>query len=41
MKKKKFLWIILDLIFLVIFNMVFFVISGIVHPTSVWISYGL
>ncbi len=40
MKKKKFLWIILDLIFLVIFNMVFFVISGIVHPTSVWISYG-
>lgn len=40
MNKKKFLWIILDLIFLVIFNVVFFVISGTKHPVSVWISYG-
>lgn len=40
MNKKNFLWIILDLIFLVIFNVVFFVISGTEHPVSVWISYG-
>ena len=40
MNKKNFLWIILDLIFLVIFNVVFFVISGTEHPASVWISYG-
>ena len=40
MNKKNFLWVILDLIFLVIFNVVFFVISGTEHPASVWISYG-
>lgn len=40
MNKKNFLWIILDLIFLVIFNVVFFVISGTEHSVSVWISYG-
>lgn len=40
MNKKNFLWIILDLIFLVIFNVVFFVMNGTVHPVSVWISYG-
>lgn len=40
MNKKNFLWVILNLIFLVIFNVVFFVISGTGHPVSVWISYG-
>lgn len=40
MNKKNILWIILDLIFLVIFNVVFFVIGGVEHPASVWISYG-
>lgn len=40
MNKKNFLWVILDLIFLVIFNVVFFVISGTEHTASVWISYG-
>lgn len=40
MNKKNHLWIILDLIFLVIFNVVFLVISGTVHPVSAWISYG-
>lgn len=40
MNKKNILWIILDLIFLVIFNVVFFVIGGTEYPASVWISYG-
>ena len=41
MKKKNFLWTILNLIFLVIFNVVFFVLgdSGETHNASVWISY--
>lgn len=40
MNKKTALWIILDLIFLVVFNTVFFVMTGFQHPASVWISYG-
>ena len=40
MKKKTILWIILDLVFIVIFNIVFFVATGTEHPKSVWISYG-
>ena len=40
MKKTNVLWIILNLIFLVIFNAVFFVVGGIDHKISVWISYG-
>lgn len=40
MKKKSVLWIILDLIFVAIFNIVFFVLGGGQHPASVWISYG-
>lgn len=40
MNKKNILWIILDLVFLVIFNVVFFVIGGTEYPVSVWISYG-
>ena len=40
MKKTNTLWVILDLIFLIIFNAVFFIAGGTQHPTSVWISYG-
>ena len=40
MNKKTILWIILDLIFLAVFNTVFFVLTGLQHPASVWISYG-
>ena len=40
MKKTNVLWIILGLIFLVIFNVVFFVLGGTEHYASVWISYG-
>lgn len=40
MNKKNVLWILLDLVFLVVFNVVFFVASGTQHPASVWISYG-
>ena len=41
MKQKNILWIILDLIFLIIFNAIFFVIGGVDHKLSVWISYGV
>ena len=40
MNKKSILYILLDLVFLAVFNTVFFVIGGTEHPTSVWISYG-
>lgn len=40
MNKKRILWILLDLVFLIVFNMVFFVVGGIDHSVSVWISYG-
>ncbi|MDR2570039.1 MAG: hypothetical protein LBD23_07045 [Oscillospiraceae bacterium] len=40
MIKKVFLWIVLDLIFLVIFNTFFFLLGGTEHNISVWISYG-
>jgi hypothetical protein len=40
MKKTSFLWIILDLIFIIIFNTIFFVAGGIKHSVSVWVSYG-
>jgi len=40
MKKTNVLWIILDLIFLIIFNALFFVIGGTEHNVSVWMSYG-
>jgi hypothetical protein len=39
MKKITVLWIILDLIFLVIFNLIFFIFCGTEHKISVWISY--
>ena len=43
MKKKNVLWGILNLIFLIIFNTLFFVLSdknGVGYNASVWISYG-
>lgn len=40
MNTKSFLWIILNSIFLIIFNAFFFVVGGIDHKISVWISYG-
>ena len=40
MKKTNVLWIILDSIFLIIFNVAFFVLGGTEHNSSVWISYG-
>lgn len=40
MNKKSILWILLDLVFLIVFNVVFFVMGGTQHPVSVWISYG-
>lgn len=40
MNKKSILYILLDLVFLAVFNTVFFVLGGTEHPASVWISYG-
>lgn len=40
MNKKSILWILLDLVFLVVFNIVFFVAADTQRPVSVWISYG-
>lgn len=39
MNKKSILYILLDLVFLAVFNTVFFVIGGTEHSASVWISY--
>ena len=39
MKKKNVLWTILNLIFLVVFNVLFFTLGGDEHHASVWISY--
>ena len=39
-KKKTFLNILLDLVFLIVFNVVFFVVSGTEHSSNVWLSYG-
>jgi signal transduction histidine kinase len=40
MNKKSVLWTILYLIFLAVFNMIFFIAGGSAHTASVWISYG-
>lgn len=40
MQKRSILWILLDLVFLVVFNVVFFAAGGAVHPASVWLAYG-
>jgi len=39
MKTTNVLWIVLDLIFLIVFNVLFFVLGGTVHNISVWMSY--
>ena len=39
MKKINVLWTILYLIFLVVFNLIFYMVGGTDHPASVWISY--
>jgi hypothetical protein len=39
MNKEMKLWIILDSIFLIIFNAIFFVLGGTEHNAAVWISY--
>lgn len=40
MKKTNTLWVMIDLIFLIIFNAMFFILGGTDRTTSVWISYG-
>lgn len=40
MNKKSVLWIFGDLVFLAVFNIVFFMAGGTDHESSVWISYG-
>lgn len=39
-KKKVVLGILLDLVFLIVFNTVFFTFGGMEHSTGAWISYG-
>ena len=34
------LWMMMDLIFIIIFNAMFFILGGTDHSVSVWISYG-
>lgn len=40
MTKKDVLWRLLESIFLILFNVIFFLLGGFEHPASVWISYG-
>lgn len=40
MNKRRVLWILLDSVFLIVFNVIFFVAGGTSHPVSVWVSYG-
>jgi hypothetical protein len=39
MDKRKTMWIMLDLVFLVVFNAVFFIAGGADGPASTWVSY--
>lgn len=39
MKKINVLWTILYLVFLIVFNLIFYMAGGTDHPASVWISY--
>lgn len=39
MNKKNILWILLHSVFLIVFNVVFFIAGGTEHSVSVWISY--
>lgn len=41
MKKSKLSAILIPLIFLVAFNLIFFIVGGFDHPASVWIAYGV
>lgn len=38
--KKVILWVLLILVFLIVFNTIFFLIGILPHPISVWLSYG-
>lgn len=40
MNKQTVLWVLLDLVFLIVFNVVFFVVGGTTHQPSAWLSYG-
>lgn len=40
MKKTNILWFIIDLVFLVVFNVIFFMTGGFERTTTAWISYG-
>ena len=40
MCKQNVLWALLDLVFIVVFNVVFFVVGDIEHSVSAWMSYG-
>ncbi|MCD7857415.1 MAG: hypothetical protein LUG55_06385 [Clostridiales bacterium] len=40
MEKRTVLWLMLKSIFIVVFNLVFFLLGGFAHPVSVWLSYG-
>jgi len=39
LKNTHTLWVMLDLVFLIVFNTMFFILGGTQHPVSVWISY--
>lgn len=39
MKKTKLFWYLLDTIFVIVFNLYFFLLTGKEHPVSVWVSY--
>ena len=39
MIRKSVFWTLLDLVFLIAFNLIFFIVSGLTHTISVWISY--
>jgi hypothetical protein len=39
MSKTNKLWIALELVFLIVFNAMFFMIGGVEHQASIWISY--
>ena len=38
--KKVILWVLLILVFLIVFNTIFFLVGILPHPLSVWLSYG-
>lgn len=41
MIKEKLPWLLLDAIFLIVFNIIFFLVKGFDNQTSVWISYAI